>query len=127
MEPPEPELVIVFGTILLCIFLMTVYGITKQILRYKSRQRDEEKEPAGVGLTELEEVIRRSVLEASRPIALRMDQLDERMSHLAELLESADPDLLPESRSPRIPGLLEGLDEPPAERAKAARSRARQR
>jgi hypothetical protein len=97
----DPDLIIVASVFLICAVLVTILGVTHQVMKYRSGRNASDSRQEGVGLSELSGVIRSAVAEANQPLLERVEDLEEEIRMLHTALGHGERERLPASEQPR--------------------------
>ena len=114
--PFNPEVAIVFGSMLLALFASLLYAYWYQSMKHKKSGQGTSSGSESIRLSELEEVMRRAVAEATLPLVKRLETLESEVLSLrlpegmsarrTRMGQDGDPQLpLPEERSEEDAGV----------------------
>lgn len=104
---PEEIFILIISLVAIVFGCLTVMSIVQNALKYKSKQRSwQEKDGASMTASELQAMLRTVVEEATRPLAAKIDALEERLDAEPRRLDAHGEAWLAEADEVPDEGLL---------------------
>lgn len=98
--PVDPHVVIVFGSLLCALALSLGYSMWYQSMKRRDHDRTASSDASNaLGVSELQDLLRQAVREATGPLEQRFDVLERKLNAIASTPDDERPHALPEHRA----------------------------